>query len=168
MKKLLIAAMLAASVGTIAVPLTASADVIVVRKAPPEPRHEHVPAARRGYVWTPGYWDWNGRRHVWHKGQYVKARAGYHYNAPAWHERDGRWEFSRGEWRHGDGDRDGDGIPNRVDRDRNGDGIPNHMQQNDRQRDRDRDGVPNRVDRDRDGDGVQNRHDDRPDNPNRR
>src|SRR5450830_1330818 len=119
MKKLLIAAMLAASVGTIAVPLTASADVIVVRKAPPEPRHENVPAARRGYVWTPGYWNWNGRRYVWHKGQYVKARSGYHYNAPAWHERDGRWEFSRGEWRHGDG------VPNRVDRDRDGDGVPN-------------------------------------------
>ena len=87
------------------------------------------------------------------------------------------------------GDRDGDGIPNRVDRDRDGDGIANR-----RDRDRNNNGVPNRVDRDgdgianrverdrnnngvpnrmersrdRDGDGISNRMDPRPDIPNRR
>ncbi|UGQ48295.1 hypothetical protein [Massilia endophytica] len=147
MKKLLIAAMIAGSMGSIAVPMTASADVIVVRTAPPAPRHESIPPARRGYVWTPGYWNWNGHRYVWVKGKYVRARAGYNWSEPVWMERDGRWEFQRGEWRRGD--RDHDGIPNRYDRDR------------------DNDGVPNRYDRDRDNDGVPNRYDDRPNNPNR-
>lgn len=55
MKKLLIATFLAASVGAAAVPMTASAAIVVVREAPPQPRHESVPPARRGYVWTPGY-----------------------------------------------------------------------------------------------------------------
>ena len=65
----------------------------------------------------------------------------------------------------GQGDRDGDGVPNRVDRDRDGDGIPNRFD-----RDRNNNGVPNRVERsrDRDGDGISNRFDPRPDIPNRR
>ena len=78
----------------------------------------------------------------------------------------------------GNGDRDGDGIPNRVDRDRDGDGIPNRVDRDrnnngvpDRMdRDRNNNGVPNRMDRsrDRDGDGISNRIDPRPDIPNRR
>ena len=65
----------------------------------------------------------------------------------------------------GHGDRDGDGVPNRVDRDRDGDGVPNRVD-----RDRNNNGVPNRLERsrDRDGDGISNRFDPRPDIPNRR
>ncbi len=151
MKKLLIAAMFATSMGSIAAPAMAATEVIVVRKAPPPLRHEATPHARQGYVWAPGYWKWTGHRYAWVKGSYVKARKGYHWSAPAWQERDGRWQFARGEWRPGD--RDGDGIPNRYDRDRRNDS--------------DRDGVPNGRDRDRDNDGVPNRHDERPDNPRR-
>ncbi|AVR96538.1 thrombospondin type 3 repeat-containing protein [Pseudoduganella armeniaca] len=118
MKKLLIATLLAT-----ALPLAASAAVIIVREAPPPPRHEHVPAARPGYAWTPGYWQWSGHRYTWHRGEYVRTRAGQRWNAPAWHERNGRWEFERGGWRAGD--RDHDGVANRHDRDRDGDGVPN-------------------------------------------
>lgn len=78
--------------------------------APPLPRHEAVPRARRGQVWSPGYWDWRGRRYVWVPGTWVKARPGYRYREPHWVERDGRWELRRGGW-----DRDGDGVPNRND-----------------------------------------------------
>ena len=65
----------------------------------------------------------------------------------------------------GQGDRDGDGIPNRVDRDRDGDGVPNRFDRNPNQG-----GAPNRVERsrDRDGDGISDRIDPRPDIPNRR
>jgi len=112
--------------------------------APPPPRREAVPRARRGQVWVPGYWDWRGRRHVWVAGHWEKARAGYRYRNPHWEQRDGRWEMNRGGW-----DRDGDGIPNRYDRDKDGDGISN------------------RNDRDRDGDGVRNRYDSQPDNARR-
>jgi hypothetical protein len=112
--------------------------------APPPPRREATPRARRGEVWVPGYWDWRGNRHVWVRGHFEKVRPGYRYRTPQWEQRDGRWEINRGGW-----DRDGDGVPNRYDRDRDGDGVSN------------------RNDRDRDGDGVSNRRDSNPDNPRR-
>ncbi|MGO4377594.1 YXWGXW repeat-containing protein [Pseudoduganella sp. RAF53_2] len=113
MKKLLLAAMAAASLGSAALPLAASADVLVVRTAPPPMRDEVVPAAREGYVWTPGYWRYNGHRYVWTHGKYVRERHGYYWREPAWKENNGRWEFTRGNWARGDRDRDG--VPNRYD-----------------------------------------------------
>jgi hypothetical protein len=149
MKKLLLAAFIAGSLGTVSVP--SFAEVIIVRTAPPAPRHESVPQARRGYTWVAGHWDWNGRRNVWVKGTWVRDRRGYYYNPTAWEQRDGRWVVERGGWHRGERSRDNDrdGIPNRVDRDKDGDGVPN------------------RADRDRDGDGVSNRRDNNPDNPRR-
>jgi hypothetical protein len=63
------------------------------------------------------------------------------------------------------GDRDGDGVPNRMDRDRDGDGIPNRFD-----RDRNNDGIRDRAGpkRDRDGDGIPDSVDPRPLIPNRR
>ena len=78
--------------------------------APPPQRREATPRARRGEVWVPGYWDWRGNRHVWVKGHFERARAGYSYRTPQWEQRDGRWEINRGGW-----DRDGDGVRNRHD-----------------------------------------------------
>ena len=74
---------------------------------------------------------------------------------PHWQQRPGR----------GNGDRDRDGIPNRLDRDRDGDGIPNRLD-----RDRNNDGIPDRIgrNRDRDGDGIPNRRDPLPNIPNHR
>ncbi|MGJ9417673.1 YXWGXW repeat-containing protein [Massilia sp. CMS3.1] len=115
-------------------------EVIVVQKAPPALRREAVPAARRGHVWVPGYWNWTGRRYTWVGGRYERVRAGYVYARPEWRRDRGGWVMERGGWQRGpNGDRDRDGIPNYADR-------------------------PNR---DRDGDGVRNRNDARPDNPNR-
>lgn len=109
-KHSLLAAAIAATLGGIAVP--ASADTYVTI-APPALRVEAVPADRPGYTWVPGYWNWNGRRHVWVAGTWVRARHGYAYTNPHWVERDGRWMLERGGWHRGD--RDGDGIPNRFD-----------------------------------------------------
>jgi hypothetical protein len=101
-------------------------EVIVVQKAPPPLRREAVPAARRGYEWIPGYWNWTGRRYTWVKGHYEKVRRGYVYARPEWRQADNGWTLHRGGWRNGpNGDRDGDGIPNRVERDRDGDGVRN-------------------------------------------
>ncbi|MDF3832791.1 hypothetical protein P3W85_07510 [Cupriavidus basilensis] len=78
---------------------------------PPAPVYEVVPVARPGYVWAPGYWDWDdrGHKHKWKKGRWERARAGYIYEAPRWiHARDGwmlqpeRWE-GRGDGRPGRG-----------------------------------------------------------------
>ena len=79
--------------------------------APPPPRHEAAPRARRGMAWVPGHWEWRGNRHVWMQGHWVKARHGYHYREPRWVEHGGRWNMRPGGW-----DRDGDGVPNRHDR----------------------------------------------------
>jgi hypothetical protein len=95
----------------------ASAEVVVITTAPPAPRHEVLPPPRRGYEWAPGFWNWNGHRHVWVAGHWERAHPGQFYAPSAWRQdRDG-WHFDRGGWRTGPrpGDRDGDGVPNRDD-----------------------------------------------------
>ena len=106
-------AVLAAVSATISVSAVA-APYVDVRVAPPPPRTEVVPAARAGYAWVPGYWDWRGRRHVWVNGHWERARRGYVYRAPVWEQNGDRWRLNRGAWARGD--RDGDGVPNAVDR----------------------------------------------------
>ena len=99
-------------VGALALPQTSAAAVgVFVQIAPPAPRFEYVPPPRYGYVWAPGYWSWRGHRHVWISGTWVKARHGYHYQPYSWVPRNGGWYLERGRW-----DRDGDGIPDAIDR----------------------------------------------------
>lgn len=126
-RKLLLAAMIAASLGSVATPAAAAVDLFV-QVAPPPLRAERLPPPRRGYVWVPGYWDWRGRQHVWVGGTWLRERPGYRYSGPTWVERNGGWHMERGQWARGDRDRDG--VPNRVDRDRDGDGIPNRLDRN--------------------------------------
>ena len=111
--KVLLAAMIAASLGG-GIATSAHAATVYVKVAPPPMPAEVAPPARRGYVWAPGYWNWRGQRHVWVKGAWMRARNGYAYHVPTWQERDGRWFQQRGRWARGD--RDGDGVPNRLDR----------------------------------------------------
>ncbi len=115
--KLLVSLLIAAgAIGAVATPLPSAAATyreIIVERAPPPPRDERVPEARRGYAWVPGYWDWRGRRYVWVRGTWVRERRGYAYHPHRWVERDGRWVLERGRWARGDRDRDG--VPNRRD-----------------------------------------------------
>jgi hypothetical protein len=113
LKKLLIASLLAGSLGSVALP--ASSAVIIVREAPPALRAERMPPPRAGYLWVPGHWDWRNNHHIWVKGAWLRDRAGYVYHQPAWEQRDGRWHMARGAWVRGQRDRDGDGVPNRLD-----------------------------------------------------
>lgn len=113
MKKLLIATLLAGSLGSVTLP--ASAAVIVVREAPPALRVERIPEPRRGYTWQGGHWEWQHQHHVWIRGTWLRDRPGYVYHQPAWAERNGKWEMSRGSWARGNRDNDHDGVPNRVD-----------------------------------------------------
>jgi WXXGXW repeat (2 copies) len=111
MKKTILAVIFAASLGSVA---TLASAAIIVQSAPPPPRVEVVPEHRPGHVWNEGHWGWKNRHHQWVKGTWIRERSGYHYNQPAWVERNGRWQFTNGNWRRGD--RDGDGVPNRMDR----------------------------------------------------
>ena len=138
----------AATYGTITIqngPPVYSENRPVYLPAPPPPRYEAIPRPRRGHVWVPGHWEWQGRRHVWMSGYWLQARPGYYYRAPHWEQRNGRWEMNDGRW-----DRDSHRVPDRHDRYDRYDRYDRH----------------DRYDRrDRDGDGVRNRDDRRPDNP---
>ncbi|MDY4295045.1 MULTISPECIES: hypothetical protein [unclassified Xanthomonas] len=68
-----------------------------VRAAPPPPRVERV-VVRPGYVWMPGYWQWNGRHHVWVAGRYVVERPGYVYVGPRWEHYGPAYRFHAGYW----------------------------------------------------------------------
>jgi len=109
--KIALAASIAALCSMTALP--AAARTVWVREAPPEVRVEQAPPERHGYQWVPGYWDWRGHRHVWHTGHWVRERTGYIYEAPTWVQQDGRWTLKQGHYRRHD--RDGDGVPNRLD-----------------------------------------------------
>jgi hypothetical protein len=145
-RKTILGAVIAASLMGIGAAAQAQ---LVVNIAPPAPRHEVVPAARAGYVWAPGHYEYRGNNYTWVGGQWYTARNGYEYREPRWVQRgNGEWYMAGGNWERGAyGDRDHDGVPNRFDRD---------------SRDH-RGGRP----ADRDGDGVPDRFDNYPNNPRR-
>lgn len=112
-RKSLLAALVAATLGGLVQSPLAMADVeIYMGSAPPALRYERVPPARRGYIWSPGYWDSNRGKHAWRKGHWERERPNQIYVQPRWTERNNRWELDRGRWN----DRDGDGVPNKRDR----------------------------------------------------
>jgi hypothetical protein len=74
------------------------ADRIVVDKAPPVVTAENVPPARAGYVWAPGYWNWNGSKYEWVAGHWMTERQGYRYVAPRWAQEEGRWTLYPENW----------------------------------------------------------------------
>jgi WXXGXW repeat (2 copies) len=114
-RKTLMVAVSAALLGAAAVPMTASADVgVYFNVAPPPLRYEAVPAPRNGYVWAPGYWNASGSKHVWKAGHWEAQRPGHYWSQSTWTQHDNRWQLDRGHWNKGD--RDGDGVPNSVDR----------------------------------------------------
>lgn len=67
--------------------------VYYVQSAPPAPIYETVPVAPgAGYYWQPGYWNWNGYRYAWVRGQYAYAP----YSGATWHP--GHWAHGRYGW----------------------------------------------------------------------
>jgi hypothetical protein len=80
--------------------LTASAEVYV-RVAPPPPIIEHrIPPPGREYIWTPGYYRWDGRVYVWVPGVWVLPPHHRAHWVPAhWVHRRGGWVFVEGHWR---------------------------------------------------------------------
>ncbi|MGH8850919.1 MAG: YXWGXW repeat-containing protein [Casimicrobiaceae bacterium] len=99
-RKKLIAVVLGA---TLALPLAAQARIdLDINIAPPPLRHEVVPPPRVGFVWAPGYWDWDGghHRHTWRKGHFIRERRGEHWVPNQWVERSGRYHYEPGRWEH--------------------------------------------------------------------
>jgi hypothetical protein len=71
--------------------------------APPAAVVEDAPV-RAGYVYAPGYWDWDDahHKHVWHKGEYMHERHGEHWVPHKWEEHGGKYTLREGHWEHGD------------------------------------------------------------------
>lgn len=92
----------AAAAGLAPIPGQAASNVdIQLNFGPPPPRYEVVPAPRAGYVWTPGYWDYDRHQHTWRGGHWERERHGQHWVNGGWEERDGRWHLHRGHWEAG-------------------------------------------------------------------
>jgi len=83
-----------------------------IEVAPPAPPVEVVPPPQPGFVWAPGYWEWDGDRHVWVPGHWMAVRPGYYWVPDRWEhhveERGSHWHFAPGQWErdHGHWDRD--------------------------------------------------------------
>jgi len=70
----------------------------VVWIAPPAPRVVVVPAPRLGWIWSPGYWSWNGAAYVWVAGVWLAERRGFNYVPAHWDRFPGGWRFIPGGW----------------------------------------------------------------------
>ena len=98
-KKVLVSALLAAGmISAVVIPLPSVAAELYINIAPPAQRYEVVPEQRAGYVWAPGYWNYQENNHVWVPGTSYPTREGYVYQPHRWVERDGRWSQQEGRW----------------------------------------------------------------------
>jgi len=92
-------AVLCIALGLGAASLPALAETrVVIRSAPPAMQVEDVPAARHGYVWAPGYWRWQNRRHVWARGHWERERRGQRFEPARWEQRGDRYYFAAPRW----------------------------------------------------------------------
>jgi YXWGXW repeat-containing protein len=73
---------------------------VSINLAPPAPQYEVVPVLSPGYVWAPGYWGWNGERHIWIRGRSIVQRAGYRWEPDRWEQRDRTYYRTAGHWQH--------------------------------------------------------------------
>jgi len=64
----------------------------------PPPVHVERVAPRDGYVWAPGYWEWNGRSYHWVSGTYLLEHRGAHWVADRWEQVGPLWQHVAGHW----------------------------------------------------------------------
>ena len=86
--------------GAMAAPAFAQISISIdLGVAPPPPRVEIVHEdARPGYFWVPGFWYWDGHRHVWSKGRWKHERPGYQWAPARWEDRGGKHHYEPGRW----------------------------------------------------------------------
>ena len=99
-RKSLLIGMLATTLAS--TPAIARTNVDVdINIGPPPPIVEVVPEPRMGYTWAPGYWQWNGHRHAWAKGHWIRERHGQVWVPDQWEQHGDRWHYRRGYWNRG-------------------------------------------------------------------
>jgi hypothetical protein len=101
MKTKWIASAILASV--MAVPAFAQVGVYIGHPPPPL-RYEVRPALPGpGYVWADGYWNWEGGRYAWRRGEWRRPPfAGAYWEHPHYDHYDRGWAFHEGHWDHED------------------------------------------------------------------
>ncbi|HEU0195581.1 MAG TPA: hypothetical protein VFQ88_00015 [Nevskiaceae bacterium] len=98
-RKLLGAALLAAATLGLAFPAMAQVSVSVTIAPPVIPVYAQPPVPASGYLWTPGYWAWNGAGYYWIPGAWVLPPApGYLWTPPWWAWNAGLYVFNPGYW----------------------------------------------------------------------
>ncbi len=97
--KRLVAALSLQSVVMLALTVPCVAAEISSDVAPPPVRVERF-LPRDGYVWAPGYWEWNGRSYHWVSGTYLLERRGAHWVADSWEQVGVHWQHVAGHWEH--------------------------------------------------------------------
>ena len=71
---------------------------VVIGVPPPAVVVETAPVIQPGYVYAPGYWGWDGHRHVWIRGRTIVERPGYAWVSDRWVSDGGRYRFVPGYW----------------------------------------------------------------------
>ena len=93
-RKILLSALLAAAAVAPAVAQVS----ININLAPPQPQYEAIPVLPSGQAWAPGYWAWNGDRHVWVRGRAIANREGYRWAPDRWDQKGGGYYRQPGYW----------------------------------------------------------------------
>jgi len=69
-----------------------------ISSPPPPPIYEIDVGERAGYIRTPGYWRWNGKRHVWNASRWIAARDDAQWVPDQWEQHGQKWHFAAGHW----------------------------------------------------------------------
>lgn len=66
---------------------------------PPLPDYDQPPPPAAGYLWTPGYWNWNNEEYYWVPGTWVEPpEPGLLWTPGYWGYSNGAYLFHRGYW----------------------------------------------------------------------
>ncbi|NWD23897.1 YXWGXW repeat-containing protein [Pseudomonas yamanorum] len=71
---------------------------VVAPQPPPLQVIEVEPEGRPGYLWSRGYWRWEGGRYVAVHGHWEPERPGYRYVHPHWVQRNDGYHWQGGGW----------------------------------------------------------------------
>src|SRR5579859_4653700 len=74
-------------------------EVRATQPPPPLPDYEQPPCPEDGYIWTPGYWHWNGSDYYWVPGTWVQPpRVGVLWTPGYWAFIGGVYGWHAGYW----------------------------------------------------------------------
>src|SRR5579871_5395446 len=93
------ALLFAAVVLTMSIAASAQVGITVSFGPPPLPIYEQPLCPGEGYIWTPGYWAWDGDDYYWVPGTWVLApEVGFLWTPPWWGWDGGVFLFHEGFW----------------------------------------------------------------------